>query len=88
MSLAPEPQIERYSSDFKFQMVIESLAPDKNLPEVAREKHIPVETLRYWRKRFFERGPKVFREPKEDSELVIELEPLEKVLGSDTCWPW
>lgn len=88
MSSAPASMIEEYSSELKFQMVIETLSPNKTLPQVAREKHIPTEQLRRWRNRFFESGPGIFHETDVPSPVEKELEPLEKVLGSDACWPW
>ncbi len=73
---------KRYSADFKFKVVVESIKSD-NVAQVARTHGLNANQVSEWRRRFFDRGSKAF-EPngsKEETKLKRRIADLERMLG-------
>jgi transposase len=70
-----------FSSEFKFQVVLEILTGVKQPSEICREHQIAEGVLYRWRKEFLEKGAQVFersRQVQTDNERIAELE---RVIG-------
>jgi transposase len=70
-----------FSSEFKFQVVLEVLTGVKQPSEICREHQIAEGVLYRWRKEFLEKGPQVFeraRQVQTENERIAELE---RVIG-------
>lgn len=70
-----------FSTEFKFQVVMDLLTGRKRRVEVVREHQLSDSTLERWCKQFQERGPRVF-DP--DAKLGSEedrIGELERVIG-------
>ena len=70
-----------FSTEFKFQVVMDLLTGRKRRVEVVREHHLSDSTLERWCNQFQERGPRVFDS---DARLGSEddrIAELERVIG-------
>ena len=73
---------KKYSSEFKFQVVLESIKSD-NVSQVARAHGVGANQVSEWRSQFFEKGMKVF-EPngsQAETKLKRKVADLERMLG-------
>ncbi|MFZ2349304.1 conserved protein of unknown function [Candidatus Bipolaricaulis anaerobius] len=73
----------RYSSAFKFQVVLESLKAEGKGGEaqVARAYGIHPVTLSNWKRQFLQRGPEVFGGTEEVKGYEKRIADLERVVG-------
>jgi len=73
---------KKYSADFKFKVVIESIKSD-NVSQVARAHGLGANQVSEWRRQFFDRGSKAF-EPngsQQETKLKRRIADLERMLG-------
>jgi transposase len=73
---------KQYSSQFKFDRVIESVKTD-NLSELSRQYGISVNVLSAWRSQFIAQGPRAFENSpdKTVAGLKAKIAKLEQMLG-------
>ena len=68
-----------FSSEFKFQVVMEVLSGAKRPSEICREHQLSESVLHRWRKEFLEKGSQIFErsgEAKQDERRIAELERM------------
>ena len=68
-----------FSSEFKFQVVMEVLSGAKRPSEICREHQLAESVLHRWRKEFLEKGAEIFernRSAKQDDNRIAELERM------------
>lgn len=80
-----------YSAKFKADRVLEVLAGDEQLGEIAARHNINPNMLRTWKKDFLEKSPQLFEESRRERalaarerELEAEREELLKIVGQLT----
>jgi transposase len=72
---------KRYTSRFKFQVVMEVLSGAKTIGQVARGYGVHPITLGQWKKDFLERGPEVFGNNESVREYEQRIRDLERLVG-------
>ena len=68
-----------FSSEFKFQVVMEVLSGAKRPSEICREHQLSESVLHRWRKEFLEKGSQIFERSgaaKQDDRRIAELERM------------
>ena len=70
-----------FSSEFKFQVVMEVLTGAKRPAEVCREHQIADSVLSRWRQKLLEEGPRVFDRESPSEEHAGRIAELERVIG-------
>jgi transposase-like protein len=73
---------KRYSSEFKFRVVLESYR-ENSVAEVARRYDVHANQVTMWRKQFQEQGPKIFESgrDKEAGKYRRQIEKLQSLVG-------
>jgi transposase len=71
----------KYSSSFKFQVVLETLRSERTDAEIAREHQVHPVTVGNWRRKFLENGPKLFGGDNALRECQKRVADLERLLG-------
>jgi len=71
----------RYSADFKFRIVMEVLASDKSMAEIARAHDIYPVTVSSWKKHFEDNGAGIFGGKEEVKQYEKQVADLERMLG-------
>lgn len=74
-------QGKRYSSDFKFEVVMQALTSETGEAEVARRHGVHPVTLSNWKAHFLEHGGEVFDRKKKDGQHKKKIAQLEQMLG-------
>ncbi|NGP87720.1 transposase [Fodinibius halophilus] len=72
---------KRYTSKFKFQLVLESFTNEYSDSQLARKYGVHPVTLSNWKKEFKEKGPQIFSSKKQDQRLAKKLKQMERLLG-------
>ena len=70
-----------FSTEFKFQVVMDLLTGRKRRVEVVREHQLSDSTLERWCKQFEERGPRVFDSDAKLGSEEDRIAELERVIG-------
>lgn len=70
-----------FSTEFKFQVVMDLLTGRKRRVEVVREHQLSDSTLERWCKQFQERGPRVFDSDAKLGSEEDRIAELERVIG-------
>ena len=70
-----------FSTEFKFQVVMDLLTGRKRRVEVVREHQLSDSTLERWCKQFQERGPRVFDSDAKLGSEEDRVAELERVIG-------
>ena len=73
-----------FTSDFKFQVVMEVLTGEKQPCEICREHQIAEPVLYRWRKEFLEKGVQIFDRRKQAQSDDGRIAELERVIGKLT----
>lgn len=73
----------KFSGEFKFRIVMESLKNESTQTEIARHYQLDPNLLNLWRKFFFAHGPRVFEQGRKD-EATQKIGDLEKIIGKQT----
>jgi len=71
----------RYSAEFKFRVVMEVLASDKSMAEIARAHDVHPVTVSSWKKHFEENGAEIFGGKEEVKQYEKQVADLERMLG-------
>jgi transposase-like protein len=72
---------KRYSAKLKFQVVTELLAGDKTPGQVAKAYGVHPNTVKNWKKAFFEKGPEIFSQDSIVAEYERRIAELERLVG-------
>ncbi len=73
---------QRYSTQFKLQVVLELLRGEKSAAQIAREQGIGPDLLSRWRDVFQERAPQLFQDGRaEASTEAARIAELERLVG-------
>ena len=70
-----------FTSEFKFQVVMELLTGQKRRVELLREHQLSDSTLERWVQQFRERGPEIFTREQPDHSAEARIAELERVIG-------
>ena len=70
-----------FSTEFKFQVVMDLLTGRKRRVEIVREHQLSDSTLERWCKQFQERGPRVFDSDAKLGSEEDRIAELERVIG-------
>lgn len=79
--MVSEKHGKRYTSRFKFQVVLEVLTGSKTIGQVARSYGVHPITITHWKKEFMEKGPKIFGEDTTLHEYEKQIRELERLIG-------
>lgn len=79
--MVPEKHGKRYTSKFKFQVVLEILRGTKNLGQVARSYGVHPITVTHWKREFLEKGPEIFGQKTTLQEYEKRIGELERLIG-------
>ena len=74
-------KVKRYTSRFKFQVVLEAVMGKKTIGQIARAYGMHPVTLGQWKKDFLEHGPEVFGGSEAIREYEKRIRELERLLG-------
>ena len=72
---------KRYSSKFKFHVVLELLAGDKTNVQVARAYGIHPNSVGGWKQTFLEKGPEIFARDGTVAQYERRIAELERLIG-------
>lgn len=72
---------KRYSAKLKFQVITELLSGDKTPGQVAKVYGIHPNTVKAWKKAFFEKGPDIFSQHSIVAEYERRIAELERLIG-------
>lgn len=70
----------KFSSKFKFRVVIESLTQTRKVSEIAKEYNLHPQLLVNWRREFFQKGYQVFDEQRKKDKIEKDKKELEKTI--------
>ena len=73
-----------FSSEFKFQVVMEAITGTKQPSEICREHQISESVLYRWRKEFLEKGSQIFDRGKHVQQEDERIAELERMIGKLT----
>ncbi|TFG67825.1 MAG: transposase [Anaerolineales bacterium] len=73
-----------FTSEFKFQVVLEILTGEKQAVEICREHQIGESVLYRWRKEFLEKGPQIFERSQRVHAEDGRTAELERMIGKLT----
>ena len=73
----------KFTSSFKFQLVIEALKNESNQTEIARAYQVDPKLISLWKHQLIQNGHKVFELGKGD-ESAQKISDLEKIIGKQT----
>ena len=73
-----------FTSEFKFQVVLEVLTGEKQAAEICREHQIGESVLYRWRKEFLEKGPQIFDRSQRANAEDGRTAELERMIGKLT----
>ncbi len=71
----------RYPAKLKFQVVVELLQGENSPGQLAKQYGVHPNSIGVWKKMFFERGPEIFSQASQTSELERRLADLERLVG-------
>ena len=74
----------KYTSEFKFETVMESLGGEKSKAQICRERNITESLLYRWQQDFLEKAPSLFadgRQSSQASEKEEQIADLERMVG-------
>lgn len=74
----------KYTADYKFETVIESLRGEKSKAQICRERNITESLLYRWQQDFLEKGPSLFADQRQTSqtgEQEAQIADLEQMVG-------
>lgn len=74
-------QGKRYSSKFKFEVVMEALTSEADDTEIARRHQVHPVTLSKWKSHLLEHGAEVFARKARDGAQKRKIAQLEQILG-------
>lgn len=69
------------TSQFKFQVILESLQEKEKQTELARQYGIHPQLIVQWKREFLRRGHEIFEKKRERKNKDRKLEELEKIIG-------
>lgn len=72
---------KRYTSRFKFQVILEALRGTKNIGQIARMYGVHPITITHWKKEFLEKGPEIFGQQNTLYEYEKKIQELERLIG-------
>jgi len=72
---------KRYTPEFKFRVVMETLRSDKPLVEIARAYDVHPVTVSQWKRHFEEHGAEVFGGKEEVKNYEKHVSELERMVG-------
>jgi transposase len=72
---------KRYTSRFKFQVVLEALTGAKNIGQIAKMYGVHPITITHWKKEFTEKGPEIFGQQNTLHEYEKKIQELEQLIG-------
>lgn len=70
-----------FTSDFKFQVVLELLSGEKQAAQLCREHQISETSLSRWRQQLLEQGARVFKSDNGNSVEQERIAGLERMVG-------
>ncbi len=74
-----------FSTEFKFETVIEALRGEKSAAQICRERDINENLLSRWKQAFLEHGSEIFeRSDKRRDETEQRIAQLEQLVGRQT----
>lgn len=79
--MVSEKQGRRYTSRFKFQVVLEVLRTTKNIGQVAKMYGVHPVTITNWKKELIEKGPEIFGQQNTLQEYEKKIQELERLIG-------
>jgi len=74
----------KYTPDYKFETVMESIRGEKSKAQICRERNITESLLYRWQQDFLEKGPSLFadqRQSSRESDQVEQIVALEQMVG-------
>ncbi len=72
---------KRYTSRFKFQVVLEVLRSTKNIGQIARMYGVHPVTITQWKRELLEKGPEIFGQQNSLHEYEKKIQELERLIG-------
>lgn len=72
---------KRYTSRFKFQVVLEVLKGVKDTGQIARTYGVHPVTVTHWKNEFLEKGPEIFGQQNTIHEYEKKIQELERLIG-------
>jgi len=72
---------KRYTSRFKFQVVLEVLKGTKNMGQIAKMCGVHPITVTHWKNEFLEKGPEIFGQQSTLHEYEKKIHELERLIG-------
>jgi len=79
--MVSEKHGKRYTTRFKFQVVLEVLRATKNIGQIARMYGVHPITITHWKKEFLEKGPEIFGQQNTLQEYEKRIQELERLIG-------
>lgn len=79
--MVSEKHGKRYTTRFKFQVVLEVLRGTKNSGQIARMYGVHPITITHWKKEFLEKGPEIFGQQNTLHEYEKKIHELERLIG-------
>ena len=76
----------KYSSQFKFETVLEGLRGEKTIAQLCRERNIKDSLYYKWRQEFLDRAPEIFTDKRQaqDTHKDDHIAELERLVGQLT----
>jgi transposase-like protein len=78
--MVPEKHGKRYTSRFKFQVVLEVLRGSKNIGQIARSYGVHPITVTHWKREFLEMGPEMFGQETSLHKYEKRIQELERLI--------
>lgn len=72
---------KKYTSRFKFQVVLEVFKGTKNIGQIAKVYGVHPVTITHWKMEFLEKGPEVFGQQSTLHEYEKKIQELERLIG-------
>ncbi len=72
---------KRYTSRFKFHVVLEVLREVKNIGQIAKTYGVHPVTLTHWKREFLEKAPEIFGQQNTLHEYEKKIQELERLIG-------
>ena len=71
----------RYSSRFKFQVVMDVIEGERTIGQIARCSSIHTASIQRWKSEFLEKGPEIFSQETTCHEYERRIQELERLIG-------
>lgn len=75
---------KKYSGKFKLQIVLEAIAGERSVAEIARSYDINPNLIGRWKQELIDKGHEIFESPTAENNPYKKIEELEKIIGKLT----